>query len=194
MPEESEAEYGTVSVRQTAHALDIVFIYLVQPRIDIRSGRETRGIFRPACTVKYLGDKWFETRSVSSAARGHRPLAGSLDGVQRSSWKSESSVQPRHSPCSTRRRDSRPVRDPLVGCEDVVGSASEPASVPDHRRSSRCSVLFPRSISELLMGVNSRFRVETGGNSPSVNGACSRTLAPRTETCQTEGTVIRLRR
>ncbi len=44
--------------------------------------------------VKYLGVKWFERLRLSSAARGHRPLAGSVDGVQRSSRKSTISVRP----------------------------------------------------------------------------------------------------
>jgi hypothetical protein len=57
---------------------------------------------RPNALVNRLGVKWFETRSVSSAARGHRPLAGSLDGVQRSSRKTSSSVRPRGFPWVSR--------------------------------------------------------------------------------------------
>ena len=45
--------------------------------------------------VKYLGVKWFDRDRLSSAARGHRPLAGPLDGVQRSSRKSLISERPR---------------------------------------------------------------------------------------------------
>ena len=41
------------------------------------------GVAQTPVRVNYSGVKWFERRSLSSAARGHRPLAGSVDGVQR---------------------------------------------------------------------------------------------------------------
>jgi hypothetical protein len=76
--------------------------------------------------VNYLGVEWFERRSLSSAARGHRPLAGSSDGVHRSLRKSPISQTPRHSACflCRYRRPTRRDGSTCPGLWVAAGSGS----------------------------------------------------------------------
>ena len=82
-------------------------------------------------------EKWFERPRLWSAARGHRPLAGSVDGVHRSSRKTARSKIPRHPPCSTCRWGTPQAVQPSV---DSLWLFSGPVTThPERISSASCS-------------------------------------------------------
>jgi hypothetical protein len=89
--------------------------------------------------VNYLGVEWFERLRLSSAARGHRPLAGSSDGVHRSSRKSLSSQTPRLRRLggSLRRIGTRGYDRAWPGHRDVIDTPTERAAEIRHHHRER---------------------------------------------------------